>query len=204
MNTLEKWKLIQRKVGAVTDGIPGGATADKVLAALGLSPVDIDKKALVSGAGKAVTRIFIHCTATREGQDVDAATIKRWHLKQGWRDIGYHFVIRLDGSIEKGRPEDQIGSHVAGFNTGSIGVVYVGGLDSQGKAKDTRTSAQIAAMAGLIRDLTRAYPGADVLGHRDVSPDKNGDGEITQNEWLKSCPCFDVRGWWAQARKALP
>jgi len=153
-----------------------------------------------TGKGRNIRRIVIHCTATREGQDIDAATIRRWHLRQGWNDIGYHFVIGIDGEIERGRPEEIAGSHVRGFNTGSIGVVYVGGLDAQGRGKDTRTEAQKTAMAQLVRGLVRAYPGADVTGHRDLSPDKDGDGVVERHEWLKECPCFDVRAWWAAAK----
>lgn len=153
-----------------------------------------------TGKGRNIRRIVIHCTATREGQDIDAATIRRWHLRQGWNDIGYHFVIQIDGDVERGRPEEIPGSHVRGFNTGSIGVVYVGGLDAQGRAKDTRTPAQQTAMAQLVRSLLRAYPGAEVVGHRDLSPDKDGDGVVERHEWLKECPCFDVRSWWAAAR----
>jgi N-acetyl-anhydromuramyl-L-alanine amidase AmpD len=156
------------------------------------APAPAAPGSLVTGIGKDIRRIFIHCTATREGQDVSAATIRQWHLKQGWRDIGYHFVIRLDGTIERGRPENQVGSHVAGHNTGSIGVVYAGGLDAAGKAKDTRTPAQRSAMAALVRDLVRAYPGADVLGHRDIWP---------KGQQQKECPCFDVRSWWAGVAK---
>jgi N-acetylmuramoyl-L-alanine amidase len=154
----------------------------------------IVRPGLVTGKGKAIRRVFIHCTATRAGQDVSAATIRKWHKDRGWSDIGYHFVIRLDGRIEKGRAEDRPGSHVAGFNTGSIGVVYVGGLDAQGKPADTRTPAQRDAMRALVAALVRAYPGSQVLGHRDASPDKDGDGVVeAQLEPF-------VRAWWkAQA-----
>lgn len=198
----EKWKRIQRWAGAAEDGVPGEKTADAVIAKAGLAvaPALAPSPAppsLVTGAGKSIRRIVLHCTATREGQPIDAATIRKWHLAQGWKDIGYHFVIGLDGRIERGRPEDQIGSHVAGFNTGSIGVVYVGGLDAQGKPKDTRTPAQLAAMARLVGALVKAYPQAQVMGHRDLSPDKDGDGVVEPHEWLKSCPCFDARAWWS-------
>lgn len=200
MNLIEKTRLIQRKVGAGDDGIYGNETADRTLAALGLSGAAVETGGLVKGGGKGIRRIFIHCSATREGQDIDAATIKRWHLAQGWSDIGYHFVIRIDGTIEHGRAENVAGSHVQGFNTGSIGVVYIGGLDPQGRTKDTRTPAQKAAMARLVRELVKAYPGSDVLGHRDASPDRDGDGVVEPHEWLKACPCFDVRDWWARER----
>ena len=193
----QDWKLIQTWAGVAADGIPGPATARGIIAKAGLKPVETApatglKPSLVRGTGKGIQRIFIHCTATREGQDIDAATIRGWHRRQGWHDIGYHFVIRLDGTIERGRPEDQVGSHVAGWNTGSIALVYAGGLDSQGKPKDTRTPAQLRAMAQLCRDLLAAYPGVRLMGHRDVwsTPDK----------WLKDCPCFDVAQWWEGAR----
>lgn len=203
--SLELWKAIQVKVGAVADGVPGPNTARAIARALNIAPVGIQASTaapgtLVQGTGKNIRRIVIHCSATREGQDIDAATIKRWHLNQGWSDIGYHFIIRLDGTVERGRAEHLPGSHVKGFNTGSIGVVYVGGLDPQGKGKDTRTDAQKRSMAELVRALLTRYPGADVLGHRDLSPDKDGDGVIERHEWLKECPCFDARSWWAAVK----
>lgn len=197
----DQWKAIQRWAGITADGEPGPKTAAAIIAKAGIgvatpaAPAPGAPASLVRGTGRAIGRIFIHCTATREGQAIDAATIRKWHLAQGWSDIGYHFVIRLDGSIERGRDESVPGSHVAGFNTGSIGVVYVGGLDAQGKGKDTRTPAQRAAMARLIGALVKAYPGADVLGHRDASPDTDGDGVVEKHEWLKECPCFEVRAW---------
>lgn len=155
------------------------------------------KTGLVDGSASGpVKRIVIHCTATREGQFVDAKMIDKWHRNQGWSGIGYHFVILLDGTIEVGRSESRWGSHVKGYNTGSIGVVYVGGLDRQGGAKDTRTPEQRESMARLVMELAEVYPDAEVLGHRDLSPDKDGDGVVEPHEWLKMCPCFDVREWW--------
>lgn len=200
----EKWKRIQRWAGARPDGDPGELTADAIIAKAGIGDAAVSDPVAaagpVTGKGKGIKRIVIHCTATREGQDVDAATIRKWHVGQGWRDIGYHFVIRLDGSVERGRPEDQVGSHVQGFNTGSIGVVYAGGLDRQGRPKDTRTPEQTQAMARLVGELVKAYSGAKVMGHRDLSPDKDGDGVVEQHEWLKDCPCFDVGAWWSGAK----
>jgi N-acetylmuramoyl-L-alanine amidase len=204
MTTLrEKTKAIQTALGVTVDGFYGHETADGIAERLGMtlpSPEASPAGSLVLGTGKNIKRVFIHCTATREGQDIDAATIRNWHLQRGWSDIGYHFVIGIDGKVERGRPEAVAGSHVRGFNTGSIGVVYVGGLDAQGRSKDTRTPEQKAAMGALVRQLVAAYPGADVLGHRDASPDKDGDGVVEQHEWLKDCPCFDVRSWWATER----
>lgn len=142
-----------------------------------------------------IKRIVVHCTATREGQDVSAATIKGWHLKQGWSDIGYHYVVRLDGRIEKGRPDTVVGSHVKGWNTGSIAIVYVGGLDRDGKAKDTRTAAQKKGLKEIINRMLALHKSPLVMGHRDLSPDKDGDGVVEKHEWLKECPCFSVGDW---------
>lgn len=194
--SLEQWKLIQRWAGVDDDGVPGPATARAIMSKLMIAedpPGDI-----VKGTGKNISRIFIHCSATREGQDIDAAAIKRWHTSppRNWRDIGYHFVIRLDGTIERGMPENKRGIHVKGYNAGSIGVVYIGGLDAQGKSKDTRTLEQKHAMKALVGDLVKAYPGSEVLGHRDISPDLDGDGVIEPHEWLKDCPCFNAGAWW--------
>jgi len=147
-----------------------------------------------------IDAIVVHCSATREGQDVRAADIKKWHLERGFNDIGYHYVIDLDGTIEVGRKLPKNGAHcnTAGlsgriYNSHSIGICYVGGLDKHGKAKDTRTPAQKVAMQSLVHNLMMEYPIAEVIGHRDASTDKNGDGVISQNEWVKACPCFDVK-----------
>ena len=94
-----------------------------------------------------------------------------------------------------GEPEDEVGAHVAGFNAYSIGVCYAGGLDKNGKSKDTRTQAQKAALLRVVIGLIHKYPGAKVCGHRDLSPDKDKDGKVERHEWLKDCPCFDVTEW---------
>lgn len=143
-----------------------------------------------------VNLIVIHCSATREGQAHTAADIDRWHKAQGWNGIGYHHVVLLDGTVQKGRDESVAGSHVKGFNANSIGVVYIGGLAANGVTpKDTRTDAQKTALADLIKSLKAKYPGAKVVGHRDLSPDKDKDGVVEPHEWLKACPSFDVSSW---------
>jgi len=154
-------------------------------------------------AGRATTKrtkttaIAVHCSATREGQDFDATDIDGWHRKQGWAGIGYHYVVHLDGTLEAGRPEDAVGSHVQGHNSHSIGVVYIGGLDADGKPKDTRTAAQRATLRQLLSSLIARHRKTltTVGGHRDFSPDKDGDGIVEPHEWLKACPSFDVRAW---------
>lgn len=141
-----------------------------------------------------IDSLVIHCSATRAGQDVRAADIDKWHKERGFAMIGYNYVIDLDGTVEIGRPLTMVGAHCKGWNDRSIGICYVGGLDKNGNPKDTRTPAQKEAMNRLVYDLLEAYPTiTQILGHRDTSPDLNGDGTITPNEWIKACPCFDVR-----------
>jgi len=140
--------------------------------------------------------IVIHCSATRAGSDIGADEIRDWHVNDnGWSDIGYHAVIRRDGEIEFGRPFDAVGSHVKGHNYQSVGVCMVGGLDDDGKPEDNFTPAQLKSLVAIVATLEFAYPGAEVLGHRDLSPDIDGDGLVEKEEWLKDCPCFDVKLW---------
>jgi N-acetyl-anhydromuramyl-L-alanine amidase AmpD len=118
------------------------------------------------------------------------------HKQRGFRKIGYHYFIRLDGTVETGRPLEEVGAHVEGHNANSIGICYAGGLAVDGKtAKDTRTPAQKQAMEILVRDLARRFPNARICGHRDFSPDRDGDGVVERHEWMKECPCFDVHDW---------
>lgn len=145
---------------------------------------------------RTIDSIIIHCSATPCGKDFTAADIDRWHRQRSFNGIGYHFVIRLDGTIENGRPIGKPGAHCLGWNNRSIGICYIGGLDNCGRPADTRTNAQREAMKTLICQLQHNYFGIrTILGHRDTSPDLNGDGRIEPNEFIKSCPCFDVRSW---------
>lgn len=149
--------------------------------------------------------IVVHCTATKEGQPVTVADIDRWHRQRGWTGIGYHYVVYLDGTVHNGRPVELKGAHVGDpHNADSIGVVYVGGLDANGKPKDTRTFPQKAALQSLLEDLHRQYPEASIIGHRDFSPDRNHNGVIESNEWLKACPCFDVASEYPEFPHKLP
>ena len=141
--------------------------------------------------------IVIHCTATKASamDSVTAADVDRWHKARGWRGIGYHFVIEADGNISPGRAINERGAHVRGYNDVSIGVALVGGLDDNGKPCANFRPAQMVSLSNHLEYLRGIYPFAIVLGHRDLSPDLNGDGIIQPNEWLKDCPCFDVAMW---------
>lgn len=136
---------------------------------------------------------MVHCTATQEGRNFMANDIDRWHKQRGWKSIGYHYVVDLNGNIEKGRPDWKIGAHVKGHNHHSIGVVYVGGLDKNLSPKDTRTQAQKKALKQLLKTLKKQYPKAVILGHRDFSKDINGNGVIEPFEFIKACPCFNAK-----------
>lgn len=126
-----------------------------------------------------ITEIIIHCADTPEGRDVKAADIRRWHKARGFDDIGYHYVIDLDGTIEAGREIEKAGAHAQGHNANSIGICYIGGADKQMKVKDTRTDAQKASLVLLLKYLRQRYPAAKIIGHRDVS--------------VKPCPSFDAK-----------
>jgi hypothetical protein len=137
--------------------------------------------------------IVVHCSATVEGKNFNSKDIKQWHLQRGFNDLGYHFVILLAGTIEIGRPLNKIGAHVSGHNTGTIGICYIGGLDTNNKAKDTRTDAQKESLKKLINALKENISIREIKGHRDYSKDFNGNGKIDKDEWIKACPCFNVK-----------
>lgn len=141
--------------------------------------------------------IVVHCSATGPNADIGADEIDQMHKNRGWNGIGYHAVIRRSGVVEFGRPFDDTGAHVKGHNFQSVGVCLVGGVDITGPVKNF-TIPQMDSLRALVTTLVYAYPGAIVLGHRDLSPDADGDGVVERHEWLKDCPCFDVRDWWAE------
>ena len=127
-----------------------------------------------------ISEIIVHCAATPEGKHFTVADIDAWHKKRGFRCIGYHFVIYLDGSVHKGRAIEEVGAHCLGHNANSIGICYIGGCATNGKTpKDTRTEAQKNALCGLLSELVKKYPNASIHGHREFAN--------------KACPCFDVQ-----------
>ena len=152
-----------------------------------------------------VTAITIHCAATPNGRAFYARDVDAWHQQRGfkrnpawirrpgsspYKHIGYQYVIGIDGTVEKGREEQETGAHVAGHNTGNIGICYVGGVDAKMQPKDTRTDAQKKALLNLIRTYKERYPGIIIRGHRDWPGVK------------KACPSFDVLTWLKQTGDA--
>ena len=122
--------------------------------------------------------VVIHCSAVKPDQMSSVAQIDSWHRERGFKfGVGYHYVIRRDGSIESGRPEWMVGAHCVNHNKYSIGVCYEGGLDARGQPADTRTAAQKATLRQLLTDLHRRYPRAVIVGHHDLNPQKE-------------CPCI--------------
>ena len=128
-----------------------------------------------------INKIIIHCSATPVGRKVSVSTIRKWHLQRGFNDIGYHYVIHLDGKISVGRPIEKVGAHCAYENIGSIGICYVGGMaKDMRKPKDTRTQAQKDSLIKLMHELIYKY-------NKDMTI--HGHNEYAN----KACPCFDVQ-----------
>ncbi len=142
--------------------------------------------------------IVIHCSATRATMDVGVQEITQWHIQRGFDTLGYHYVIRRNGELQNGRRESAIGAHVRGHNANSIGICLVGGVDDNNRPENNFSNPQFATLTELVRQLKQRYPTARILGHRDLSPDKNGDGKIPSNEFTKACPSFDVTAWLEQ------
>jgi N-acetylmuramoyl-L-alanine amidase len=127
-----------------------------------------------------IDKIIVHCSATPEGRHTTVEEIRQWHLQRGWKDVGYHYVIYLDGTIHKGRPEEVVGAHCSGYNKNSIGVCYIGGVAKDGKTpKDTRTEGQKRALREILNRLKKAYPKATLHGHNEFAN--------------KACPSFNVK-----------
>ena len=128
-----------------------------------------------------INKIILHCTATPEGREHDVADIRRWHLKRGFNDIGYHYLIHIDGTVEEGRPLNKQGAHCSGQNRGSIGICYGGGMSkAMKKAKDTRTQAQKDSLIKLMHELIYKY-------NKDMTI--HGHNEYAN----KACPSFNVQ-----------
>ena len=145
-----------------------------------------------------VDTIVIHCSASPNGKPLSIETLDAWHAARGFKrraprvrpelgHIGYHRVILLDGTVALGRDLEEIGAHVSGSNARSVGICMVG--------TDRYTVAQWRSLDNLVRQMLLVYPKARVVGHRDLSPDLDGDGIVEPQEWLKTCPGFSVHDW---------
>lgn len=155
-----------------------------------------------------IEKIIVHCTASGYGRSLDWHDIDRMHRARGWREIGYHMLILIDGTRQIGSRElNEVGAGVFGFNKRTVHVAYVGGLGPDGKPKDTRSLRQRDELNAALWDLAHFLkrhneinaekagevpPRIKIVGHRDLSPDKDGDGKVEPHEWLKACPCFNA------------
>lgn len=182
-------RKLQRMLHLYEDGIFGALTEEavrdfqkrnnlKVDGIVGDATWEVLRDKCIVKSTRYIGEIIVHCTATQEGKYFTVKDITRWHKQRGFSDIGYHYVIYLDGSLHSGRDVDISGAHCEGHNTSSIGVCYVGGCDRSNNAKDTRTDAQKKALLSLLKELRKLYPSARIKGHRDYA--------------AKACPSFDA------------
>lgn len=141
-----------------------------------------------------VEYIVWHCSATKKGTRYRFNQCKADHIiHRGFSDIGYHVYVEIDGRVRFGRPMTKPGAHALNYNNRSISVCYEGGLDENGSPCDTRTEKQKQSMISTYLFLSAVFAKAKHVGHRDLSPDLNGNGIIEKHEWMKSCPCFEVK-----------
>lgn len=182
-------KLIQQKLNLVADGVFGPLTKEAVKEFQKNNELSVDGivgkntweklTELPAKSSRNINELIVHCSATPEGKSFTTDDIKKWHLARGFSDIGYHYVIYLDGSVHAGRSIDKIGAHCTNHNSHSIGICYIGGVAKDGKTpKDTRTEAQKKSLIKLLKDLLVLYPKASIHGHRDFAN--------------KACPSFDA------------
>lgn len=191
--TEETVKAFQKAKGLNPDGIVGPKTWELILKlppadhAISSPPGGNEGGLALAKTTRPISRIIIHCSATPEGKDFTVADITRWHKERGYATIGYHYVIYRDGRVFTGRDINKVGAHTSGYNTGSIGICYIGGLsspslegrDGVGSPKDTRTDAQKQTMRALVKQLQEMYPRATVHGHNEFAN--------------KACPSFNVK-----------
>lgn len=134
-----------------------------------------------------IDKIIIHCSATKPNQDIGVKQINKWHKANGWSECGYHYIVRLNGEIEVGRPLDKPGAHCKGQNRNSIGVCLIGGLDASMESKNTFNKKQFTALKSLLASLQNSYPNVGIHGHNEFSS--------------KACPCFSIKDWLAKLNK---
>lgn len=172
--------MLQRSMGGGSRGLGLLAAAQ----AKGSPYLSLEAKKL-----REINSIFVHCTATRPSQDIGVTKVRAWHKARGWSDIGYHYLIKRDGTVQKGRADKRAGAHTKGYNGTSLGVALVGGISEKGRPQFNYSGAQMKSLETLLQDLCFQY-GIEIdqiHGHNEVSS--------------KACPCFDV-GQWLQGRYA--
>lgn len=172
--TEEAVKAFQKSKGLKQDGIVGDKTWEA------LPKPNYGFGGILKQSKRTIKEIIVHCTATPEGRIETVESVRNMHKARGFSDIGYHYLIGLNGERWEGRNVNLIGAHCDGHNSNSIGVCYVGGVDKKMQAKDTRTENQKYALVALLKDLRKLYPKANIYGHHDFNKGK-------------SCPCFDAK-----------
>lgn len=138
---------------------------------------------------KSTEFIVIHCSATPPAMDVGAREIDRWHRSKGWFKIGYHFVVRRDGTVEHGRELNEVGAHAIGYNERSVGICLIGGVNGANKPENNFTEAQWKALEPLVSELEEQFPQAKVVGHYELNPGRD-------------CPSFNVQKWMQSRKKS--
>ena len=132
-----------------------------------------------------IEEIIIHCTDTYSDMDVDIELIRKWHVEErGWSDVGYHYLIRRDGSVETGRDINRPGAHAVGHNSHSIGLAIAGGKARGDESPTNFTQAQWDSLEDFVVSLVEQFPDPNVIGHNNVSK--------------KACPTFNVKKWWGE------
>lgn len=142
--------------------------------------------------------IFVHCTASQQTATVQQ--ILKEFTQRGWRIPGYHYIVDPKGMLTQLVAEDRASNGVKGYNAESINVAYIGGIDSKKKPIDNRTPEQKKTLLAILTRLKQKYPNAIIMGHRDISPDKNHNGIVDPWERIKDCPCFDAKTEYANLK----
>lgn len=183
----------RRRVGYDPMRISTALRRDVAHSAQAYEPRPVTSPAEIVRCMREIRLLVIHCSATRSVDRYTPEQLVRDHLALGYRGAGYHYYITRDGSLYGMRPIEEVGAHAKGHNMYSIGVCYEGGLDSDFRPRDTRTAAQKQTLMQLHARLRDLWPEIYTVGHRDLSPDRNRDGVVTSDEWVKVCPCFDAK-----------
>lgn len=129
-----------------------------------------------------INRIVLHATASSTKATAESL-VDYFKRVRKWRNPGYHIIIERDGTKVQIHPFNKIANGAKGYNSDSIHVAYIGGIDKAGKPTDNRTDQQRQTMAEVVEDLLGLFPHAEVLGHRDLPGVR------------KACPCFNVKEW---------